>query len=62
MKKRLSLLLLFLLLAPSFSNAESALLRYEFIYDTGPYPSVHATTLVETPTGLVAAWFGRWPE
>lgn len=62
MKKRLSLLLLSLLVAPSFSNAESALLRSEFIYDSGPYPSVHATTLVETPTGLVAAWFGGTRE
>ena len=62
MKKRLPLLLLSLLLAPSFSNAESALLRSEFIYDSGPYPSIHATTLVETPTGLVAAWFGGTRE
>ncbi len=30
----------------------------EFIYEKAPYPECHASTLVETPTGLVAAWFG----
>src|SRR5690349_21399876 len=35
----------------------------EFIYDHGPYPSVHASTLVETTSGqLVAAWFGGTEE
>jgi predicted neuraminidase len=29
-----------------------------FIYKTAPYPSCHASTLAETPTGLVGAWFG----
>lgn len=29
-----------------------------FIYDTAPYPSCHASTQAETPTGLVGAWFG----
>ena len=30
----------------------------EFIYETAPIPSCHASTIVETPAGLVAAWFG----
>jgi hypothetical protein len=35
----------------------------EFIYDTGPYPQVHASTLAETASGqLVAAWFGGTEE
>ncbi|MEZ5385014.1 MAG: sialidase family protein [Prosthecobacter sp.] len=42
--------------------ADPAILKTEFIYDTGPYPSIHATTIVETPTGLVAAWFGGTAE
>jgi predicted neuraminidase len=34
----------------------------EFIYETAPYPSCHASTLEETPSGLVAAWFGGTHE
>lgn len=46
------------------SGAEQpAVVRSEFIYDTGPYPSVHASTIVETTEGgLVAAWFGGTKE
>jgi predicted neuraminidase len=39
-----------------------AILTTEYIYDTGPYPQIHATTIVETPTGLVTAWFGGTAE
>ncbi len=42
--------------------ADPALIKSEFIYDTGPYPQIHATTIEETPTGLVAAWFGGTHE
>lgn len=42
--------------------ADPAILKTEYIYDTGPYPQIHATTIVETPTGLVAAWFGGTAE
>ncbi|MDP1796734.1 MAG: sialidase family protein [Planctomycetaceae bacterium] len=34
----------------------------EFIYETAPFPSCHASTLAETPKGLVAAWFGGTDE
>jgi predicted neuraminidase len=34
----------------------------EFIYDTAPFPSCHASTIAETPGGLVAAWFGGTNE
>jgi predicted neuraminidase len=34
----------------------------EFIYDTAPYPSCHAATIAEMPTGLIAAWFGGTKE
>ena len=34
----------------------------EFIYDTAPFPQCHAATIVETPAGLVAAWFGGTRE
>ncbi|MDF5690189.1 sialidase family protein [Aquirufa aurantiipilula] len=34
----------------------------EFIYDKAPFPSCHASTIEETPTGLVTAWFGGTEE
>jgi predicted neuraminidase len=40
-----------------------AVLRSEFIYETAPFPSCHASTIAETPAGqLVAAWFGGTRE
>ncbi|MEM9282573.1 MAG: exo-alpha-sialidase [Verrucomicrobiota bacterium] len=33
-----------------------------FIYEEAPYPQCHASTIVETPRGLVAAWFGGTKE
>lgn len=34
----------------------------EFIYTEAPFPSCHASTIAETPEGLVAAWFGGTHE
>lgn len=34
----------------------------EFLFETAPFPSVHASTIAETPEGLVAAWFGGTRE
>ena len=30
----------------------------QFIYEEAPFPSCHASTIAETSSGLVAAWFG----
>jgi predicted neuraminidase len=35
-----------------------AIVRSEFLYETAPFPSVHASTIAETKGGLVAAYFG----
>ena len=39
-----------------------AILMKEFIYQEAPFPSTHASTIVDTPKGLVAAWFGGTAE
>jgi predicted neuraminidase len=41
---------------------QTALLKTEFIYETAPFPSCHASTIVETKAGMVAAWFGGTAE
>ena len=38
------------------------LVTEEFIYDKAPFPQCHASTICETPRGLVAAWFGGTKE
>ena len=39
-----------------------AILKSEFIYEQAPFPECHASTIAETPQGLVAAWFGGTHE
>lgn len=41
---------------------QSPVLKAEFIYETAPYPSCHASTIEEASSGLVAAWFGGTHE
>lgn len=48
------------LLFPSKSYCQ--VIKEEFIYETAPFPSCHASTIVETPKGLVTAWFGGTAE
>lgn len=36
----------------------SAVLKSEFVYETAPFPSCHASSIAETRDGLVATWFG----
>lgn len=44
------------------TNHPLAVLKSEFIYETAPFPSCHASTIAETKSGLVAAWFGGTHE
>jgi len=42
--------------------ADPAIVRSEIIVPDPPFASSHASTIVETPDGLVAAWFGGSDE
>jgi predicted neuraminidase len=43
-------------------DTASPIVRSEFLFDSAPFPSVHASTIVDTKGGLVAAWFGGTGE
>ncbi len=43
--------------APSASLPQGVM-RAEFLFESRSVPSVHASTLLETGDGLIAAWFG----
>lgn len=38
------------------------LIKSEFIFESAPFPECHASTIAETGSGLVAAWFGGTHE
>ncbi|MVN90059.1 sialidase [Mucilaginibacter sp. HME9299] len=49
--------------AQSISNPwRSGIVTDEFVYEKAPYKECHSSTIVETPKGLVAAWFGGTKE
>ena len=43
-------------------NFRKGIVADEFIFDRASFPESHAATIVETPKGLVAAWFGGTKE
>jgi len=43
-------------------STQQAMIKEEFIFEKAPFPSCHASTLVETREGIVAAWFGGTRE
>jgi predicted neuraminidase len=42
----------------NLSAAQSGLLTAEYVFESAPFPECHASTIVETKEGLIAAWFG----
>lgn len=52
-------------LAPALAdddNADQAVVTSEFIYEAAPFPQCHASTIAESSSGMVAAWFGGTAE
>ena len=44
------------------ADAASLVIESAFIYEEAPFPSAHASSIVETPAGLAATWFGGTAE
>jgi predicted neuraminidase len=49
-------------LATAVPSSQPGLISTTFIFENAPFPSAHASTIVETKSGLVAAWFGGSDE
>jgi predicted neuraminidase len=68
MKKNPALLFLsivfvvFLRFGCSPACGQDAVVKSEFIFARAPFPSCHASTIAETKSALVAAWFGGTAE
>jgi predicted neuraminidase len=48
--------------APSTNASAAKIVHSEFIYETAPFPSCHASTIEETKSGLITAFFGGTDE
>lgn len=64
--KTLRFMILFLMVLSAGCNRsvsfKDGIISEEFIFQEAPFPSCHASTIAETPEGLVAAWFGGTRE
>jgi alpha-L-rhamnosidase len=69
MKKNFIISLVFILFVIGLNDLDAqnykwkkGILVDEFIYTEAPFPSAHASTVAETPGGIIAAWFGGTGE
>jgi predicted neuraminidase len=58
MTRSLALMLALGPVASVSSQTAAPVVRAEFVFESAPFASAHASTIVETRDGLVAAWFG----
>ena len=58
----ITLLLAIVITGCATAPPKTTALKSEFIYETAPFPSCHASTIAETKSGLVVAWFGGTAE
>jgi alpha-L-rhamnosidase len=61
LKNFITIIICSFLMTTTFSqntNWKQGIITDEFIFDTASFPSCHASTIAETPKGLIAAWFG----
>jgi predicted neuraminidase len=50
-------------MAPAAANSRPGVVREEFVFETAPFPSCHAATILELPDGeLLCAFFGGTAE
>ncbi len=52
------ILSLFQLFSSQNAPEKPVILTSGFIYESAPFPQCHASTLLETPSGIMASWFG----
>jgi predicted neuraminidase len=57
-----SFLAMLLAVGSATAGSQNAIVKSEFIFTKAPFPSCHASTIVQTKDGLVAAWFGGTRE
>ena len=67
LKRKIYITLGFVFAATIAVNAQvekwqKGVVKQEYLYETAPFPSCHSATIVETPTGLVASFFGGTKE
>jgi len=53
---------LLLAISTAFAAEQPGVVTSEFIYESAPFPSCHASTIEETKGGLITAWFGGTHE
>jgi predicted neuraminidase len=62
MARALTIVMLSVLCGVTSAAEPPGVISREFLYESAPFPECHASTIVETPRGLAAAWFGGTEE